>query len=33
MAEIYASLILNGIKTIEDVPESLKEKVLQILNK
>lgn len=31
MAKVYADLILKGIKTIDDVPENLKEKVKQIL--
>ena len=31
MAKIYAALIKNGIKTIEDVPENLREEVLAIL--
>lgn len=32
MAKIYANLIRKGLKTIEDVPETLREKVEQILN-
>jgi len=31
MAKIYAALIKKGIKTIEDVPEHLREEVLAIL--
>ena len=31
MAKIYAALIRKGIKTIEDVPEHLREEVLAIL--
>ena len=29
MAKNYAALILKGIKTIDDVPENLKEEVLR----
>ena len=32
MANIYAELIRKGLKTIDDVPEILKEKVIKILN-
>ena len=32
MANIYAELIRKGLKTIDDVPERLKEKVIKILN-
>ena len=32
MAKIYAALILKGIKTIDDVPEDLREEVLRLLN-
>lgn len=32
MAKIYANLIRKGLKTIDDVPEELKEKVIEILN-
>ena len=32
MAKIYAALILKGIKTIDDVPEDLKEEVLRLLD-
>jgi hypothetical protein len=32
MAKIYAALIKKGIKTIEDVPENLKEEVLRLLD-
>lgn len=31
MAKIYAALIRNGIKTIDDVPEQLREKVKKLL--
>ncbi len=31
MAKLYAALIKKGIKTIEDVPENLREEVLAIL--
>jgi hypothetical protein len=31
MAKIYANLIRKGIKTIDDVPESLKADVLALL--
>ena len=31
MAKIYATLIRKGLKTIEDVPEHLREEVLAIL--
>lgn len=31
MAKIYAALIKKGLKTIDDVPEELKEEVLKIL--
>ena len=31
MAKIYASLILKGLKTIDQVPENLREEVRQIL--
>lgn len=31
MAEIYASLIKKGIKTIDEVPVNLKEKVKALL--
>ena len=31
MAKIYADLIKKGIKTIDDVPESLKEEVMALL--
>lgn len=31
MAKIYANLIRKGLKTIDDVPENLKEAVLAIL--
>lgn len=31
MAKIYAALIKKGLKTIEDVPESLREAVRTIL--
>lgn len=32
MAQIYAALIRKGIKTIDDVPEELKDEVIRILN-
>ena len=32
MAKIYAELIRKGLKTIDDVPDRLKEKVIKILN-
>lgn len=32
MARIYAALIRKGKKTIEDVPENLREEVLRILD-
>lgn len=31
MEQIYASLIIKGIKKLEDVPKSLKKVVLEIL--
>lgn len=31
MAKIYAALIEKGLKTIDDVPESLRDEVLRIL--
>ena len=31
MASIYASLIKKGIKTIDDVPQKLREAVLELL--
>lgn len=31
MAKIYAALIINGVKTIEDVPEHLRDEVQRIL--
>lgn len=31
MAQIYAELIKKGLKTIDDVPESLREEVKKIL--
>lgn len=31
MAQIYAELIKKGLKTIDDVPESLREEVKNIL--
>lgn len=33
MAKIYANLIKNGLKTINDVPAELREEVLALLNK
>lgn len=32
MAQIYASLIRKGLKTIDDVPESLRDEVQRILD-
>lgn len=32
MAQIYADLIIKGVKTIDDVPENLREQVKKILN-
>lgn len=32
MAKIYAELIRKGRKTIDDVPENLRDEVLRILN-
>ena len=32
MARIYATLIRKGLKSIEDVPESLREEVQRILD-
>lgn len=31
MAEVYANLIVKGIKTINDVPESIRNEVKQVL--
>lgn len=31
MAKIYADLIIKGLKTIDDVPEKLREEVEEIL--
>lgn len=31
MAKIYANLILKGLKTIDEVPENLREEVKRIL--
>ena len=33
MAKVYANLIKKGLKTIDDVPENLREEVIRILNK
>lgn len=33
MAKIYAALIRKGLKTIEDVPENLREQVKVLLGK
>lgn len=33
MAKVYAELIKKGLKTIDDVPENLKAKVIEILEK
>lgn len=32
MAKVYADLIRKGLKTIDDVPDRLKEKVINILH-
>lgn len=32
MAKVYANLIRKGLKTIDDVPDKLKNDVIQILN-
>lgn len=32
MSKIYANLIRKGLKTIEDVPDKLKEEVQTLLN-
>lgn len=32
MAKVYAGLIRKGLKTIEDVPERLKQEVTEIIN-
>lgn len=32
MAKIYAALILKGVKTLDDVPDKLKEEVKAILD-
>lgn len=32
MAKVYAELIKKGIKTIDDVPEKIKEQVMKELN-
>ena len=31
MAKVYANLIKKGLKTIDDVPENLREEVLALL--
>lgn len=31
MAKIYAALIIKGRKTIDDVPDKLKDEVIQVL--
>lgn len=31
MAKVYANLIMRGLKTIEDVPDDLKDEVLALL--
>ena len=31
MAKVYADLIKKGLKTIEDVPEQLRDKVAELL--
>ena len=32
MARIYANLIRKGLKTINDVPEKIREEVISLLN-
>lgn len=32
MAEIYADLIEKGLKTLEEVPDILRQRVLEMLN-
>lgn len=32
MAKIYANLIIKGLKTIDDVPDELKDSVQEILD-
>lgn len=32
MAKVYYSLIVKGLKTIDDVPEKWKEKVVELLS-
>lgn len=32
MAKIYANLIRKGLKTINDVPEKIREEVISLLN-
>lgn len=32
MAKIYASLIIKGVKTLDDIPDRLKEAVKDILD-
>lgn len=31
MAKIYASLIIKGVKTLDDVPDRIKDKVKEVL--
>mgnify|MGYP003419590117 CR=1 FL=1 len=31
MAVVYATLIIKGVKTIDDVPARIKDKVIQVL--
>lgn len=31
MAVVYATLIIKGVKTIDDVPARIKDKVVQVL--
>ena len=33
MAKVYANLVKNGLKTIDEVPAALRNKVLALLNK
>ena len=33
MAKVYADLIKKGLKTIDEVPEKLRNEVMELLNK
>ena len=33
MAKVYANLVKNGLKTIDEVPATLRNEVLALLNK